>query len=85
MVKITMRSMLGKVIVSGETGRKFGVVGDLIFVGGSGELMSIIVSNPTAQINDLGLTEDEKGRKLIPFTSVKSVGEFVIISEKDIA
>ena len=85
MVKITMRSMLGKVIVSGETGRKFGVVGDLIFVGGSGELMNIIVSNPTAQINDLGLTEDERGRKLIPFTAVKSVGEFVIISEKDIA
>jgi sporulation protein YlmC with PRC-barrel domain len=33
---------------------------------------------------DLKLSEDDKGRMLIPFSAVKSVGDFIIIAEKDI-
>jgi len=33
---------------------------------------------------ELNLERDEKNRLLIPFSSVKSVGDFVIISEKEI-
>jgi len=78
------KAMIGKVIVSEESGRKFGVVGDVIFITESGELMNIVLSEPTKQAAELQLSEDDKGRLLIPFSAVRSVGDFVIIAEKDI-
>ena len=83
MEKANTREMIGKTIVSEETGRKFGVVGDVAFITESGELMNIVVSNPTKGSSDMGLSEDDQGRALIPFNAVKSVGDFVIVSEKD--
>ena len=77
--------MLGKVIVSEETGRKFGVIGDINFVSESGELLNLVLVEPTKHIGDLSLEKDENNRLLIPFSSVRSVGDFVIISEKEIA
>jgi sporulation protein YlmC with PRC-barrel domain len=82
--KIRAKEMVGKVIVSEDTGKKFGVVGDVNFITESGELMNIIVSEPTRQALDLKLAEDDKGRMLIPFSAVKSVGDFIIVAEKDI-
>ena len=76
--------MIGKVIVSEDTGKKFGIVGDVVFITESGELMNIVVADPTKQIADLHLSEDESGRFMIPFSAVKSVGDFVIIAERDI-
>lgn len=82
--KLRAKEMVGKVIVSEDTGRKFGVVGDVNFITESGELMNIIVSEPTRQALDLKLAEDDKGRMLIPFSAVRSVGDFIIVAEKDI-
>jgi len=78
------RDLLGKVIVSEETGRKFGVVGDLNFISESGELLNLVLVEPTKHISDLNLEKDDNNRLLIPFSCVKSVGDFVIISEKEI-
>ncbi len=78
------RELVGKVVVSEETGRKFGVVGDMNFVAESGELLNIVLVEPTRHTTDLTLERDENNRLLIPFSSVRSVGDFVIISEKDI-
>lgn len=82
--KIRGKNIVGKVIVSEETGRKFGIVGDVNFITESGELMNVIIAEPTKQAMELQLTEDDKGRLLIPFSAIKSVGDFVIIAEKDI-
>lgn len=79
------RDLLGKVIVSEETGRKFGVVGDLNFIAESGELLSLVLMEPTKHSNDLNLERDQDNKMLIPFSSVKSVGDFVIISEKEVS
>ena len=76
--------MVGKIVVSEETGKKFGVVGDLNFVAESGELMNIVIVEPTKHVIDLNLERDETDRLLVPFSSVRSVGDFIIISEKDI-
>ena len=78
------KELLGKIVVSEETGRKFGVVGDLNFIAESGELLSIVLSEPTKHANDLNLERDEDNRMLIPFSTIKSVGDFVIISEREI-
>lgn len=84
MVKKRGREILGKTVVSEETGRKFGLVGDLNFISESGELLNIVLDEPTKNASDLNLEEDERGRKLIPFSTIKSIGDFVIISEKEI-
>jgi len=77
-------SLIGKIVVSEETGRKFGVVGDFKFVAESGELLSIVLAEPTKHARSLNLEQDERGNLLIPFSCVRSVGDFVIISEKEI-
>lgn len=78
------RDVIGKVIVSEETGRKFGAVGDMSFVSESGELLNLVLVEPTKHIGDLALERDSQNRLLVPFSSVKSVGDFVIVSEKEI-
>jgi sporulation protein YlmC with PRC-barrel domain len=78
------RDLVGKIIVSEETGRKFGRVGDINFVAQSGELLNLVLVEPTKHTNELNLERDEQNRPLIPFSTVKSVGDFVIISEKEI-
>jgi len=83
-MKARGRELLGKVIVSEETGRKFGIVGDVNFIGESGELMNVIIAEPTRHGGELSLQRDESNRFLVPFSSVKSIGDFVIISEKEL-
>lgn len=76
--------LTGKTIVSEEHGKRYGEVEDLSFVADTGELMNILITDTTDQIKDSNLQEDRKGRKLVPFSAVKSVGDFVIVSEDDI-
>ncbi len=84
MIKSRGKDVIGKVVVSEETGRKFGIVGDINFVAESGELLNVVLVEPTKHTGDLSLERDEANRLLIPFSSVKSVGDFVIVSEKEI-
>jgi sporulation protein YlmC with PRC-barrel domain len=83
-MKVRATDVIGKTIVSEETGRKFGVVSNVDFVTESGELLNIIVEQPTKYLQELKLKTDDKGRLLIPFSAVKSVGDFVVISESEL-
>lgn len=85
MERLKTRELLGKVLVSNETGKKFGLIGDVDYITESGELINLILVEPTKHVDDLSLQQDDKGRTLVPFSAVKSVGDFVIISERDIA
>ncbi len=82
--RIRAGDVVGKTIISEETGRKFGIVTNVDFVTESGELMNIVVDQPTKHLTDLNLKTDDKGRMLVPFSSVKSIGDFVIISENEL-
>ena len=82
--KVRAGDIVGKTIISEETGRKFGVVGNVDFITESGELLNIIIEQPTIHLKELNLKGDEKGRYLIPFSSVKSIGDFVIVSENEL-
>jgi sporulation protein YlmC with PRC-barrel domain len=82
--KVRAADIVGKTIISEETGRKFGVVSNIDFITESGELMNLIVEQPTRHLSDLNLKSDEKGRLLVPFSSVKSIGDFVIVSENEL-
>jgi sporulation protein YlmC with PRC-barrel domain len=77
------REIVGKVIVS-KAGKKFGVVGDLVFETRTGELIYILLSNATEFASNLNLETSKNGDLMVPFSSVLSTGDFVIISEEDI-
>lgn len=82
--RIRAGDVVGKTIISEETGRKFGVVTNVDFVTDSGELMNIVVDQVTKHLADLNLKTNDAGKHLIPFSSVKSIGDFVIISENEL-
>ncbi len=82
--KVRAADIVGKTIISEETGRKFGVVSNVDFITESGELLNIIVDQPTKHLGDLSLKTDDKGKMLIPFSAVKSIGDFVIVSENEL-
>lgn len=83
-VKIKGKNIIGKTIISEETGRKFGIVNNVDFVTESGELLNLVVVGATKYLKELNLKEDDKGRLLIPFSAVKSIGDFVVISENEL-
>ena len=82
--RVRSKRLIGKILISEETGKKFGVVGDIDYVTESGELINLALTETTAHTNTLSLQQDNKGRLLVPFSAVKSVGDFVIVSEKEI-
>lgn len=82
--RIRSREFIGKILISEESGRKFGVVGDIQYIVESGELLNIMLAEPTLHAKELNLKGGDKNQILVPFTAVRSVGDFVIVSEKDI-
>ena len=82
--RIKAKDVIGKTVVSEEAGRKFGTVGNIDFITESGELLNIVVDGTTKHIKELNLKTDEKGRCLVPFSAVKSIGDFVIVSEDEL-
>ena len=74
---------MGKTIVS-KSGKKFGEVGDLIFEVGSGELIHILLRNPTSYTERMELEKTKDGNILIPFSAVIATGDFLVVAEEDI-
>ena len=77
------KQLIGKTVVS-KTGKRFGEVGDLIFETRSGELIHMVLSNPTAYTEKLELETDKNNHILIPFSAVIAIGDYMVIAEEDI-
>jgi len=77
------KQLIGKTVVS-KTGKRFGEVGDIVFETRSGELIHVVLNNPTAYATKLELEKDKDNHPLIPFSAVIATGDFLVISEEDI-
>lgn len=77
------KQLIGKTIVS-KNGKKFGEVGDIIFETKTGELIHMVLINPTSYTEKLELEKDKKGQILVPFSAVIAVGDFMVVAEEDI-
>jgi len=77
------KQMIGKTVVS-KSGKRFGEVGDIIFETKSGELIHLVLKNPTSYIEKLELEKSKEGSILIPFSAVIAMGDFLVVSEEDI-
>ena len=82
--KVGGKDVMGKIIVSEESGKKFGAVSNIDFITESGELLNLVVDGGSKALTELNLKVDERGRTLIPFSAVKSIGDFVIVSENEL-
>ncbi|MBN2454298.1 PRC-barrel domain-containing protein [Candidatus Woesearchaeota archaeon] len=77
------KKLIGKTVVS-KTGKRFGEVGDIIFETRSGELIHLVLANPTPYTEKLELERDNEGNILIPFSAVIAIGDFMVVAEEDI-
>ena len=77
------KKIIGKTVVS-KSGKRFGEVGDIIFETKSGELIHVVLKNPTVYTEKLELEKTKDGELLIPFSAVIAMGDFLVISEEDI-
>lgn len=81
--RIPSKNILGRTVVS-KAGKKFGEVGDLVFETKTGELIYVVLKNPTTYAESFDLEKDEKGNLKIPFSSIVAVGDYVVVAEEDI-
>jgi len=77
------KQILNKTVVT-KSGKRFGEVGNISFETRTGELIQIILKNPTSYAEGLELEKDNKGNFMIPYSAVIAVGDFVVVSEEDI-
>ena len=76
------RNLLGKVVVS-KTGKRFGEAGNISFEPRTGELMHIVLKNPTGLIEELNLEKDTDGNPMVPYSAIIAIGDFIVVSEED--
>ena len=53
------KQLIGKTVVS-KTGKRFGEVGDIIFETRSGELIHLVLANPTTYTEKMELEKDKE-------------------------
>jgi len=76
-------SILGKMIVTKE-GKRLGFVKDILFETNSGELINVVVKDPTPYTKNLNLERSSNEEFLIPYSAIIAIGDFVIVSEEDL-
>jgi sporulation protein YlmC with PRC-barrel domain len=81
--KVFSKNLIGKTVVS-KNGKTYGNVADIEFETRSGELINIILKNPTSNAEKLELEKDQQGSLKIPFSAVIAIGDFLVVSEEDI-
>jgi len=81
--KRPLREMVGKMVVTKE-GRRIGLIQDITFETRTGELIQLVLKNPTPFTQNLNIERSSEGELLIPHNSIIAVGDFVVVSEEDL-
>jgi len=81
--KRTMKELVGKLIVTKE-GKRLGIVKDITFETRTGELIQMVLKDPTPHTNNLNLEMSQGKEVLIPYNTIIAVGDFVVVSEEDL-
>lgn len=80
--KKALKEIIGKLVVTKE-GKRLGFVKDISFETRTGELIQLVVKEPTAYTRNLNLEAAGKD-VLISYNTIIAIGDFVVISEEDI-
>lgn len=76
-------ALIGKMIVTKE-GKRLGFLKDITFETKSGELISLVLRDPTIYARNLNLEKSSSGELLIPYNAIIAIGDFIIVSEEDL-
>jgi len=76
-------ALLGKMIVTKE-GKRLGFVKDILFETRSGELINLLVKDPTPYTKNLNLERTSSNELLVPYSAIIAMGDFLIVSEEDL-
>ncbi len=77
------KQIIGKTVVS-KAGKRFGAVGDIVFETKSGELIHLVLVEPTIYAEKLELERSKENEMLIPYSAVIATGDFVVVAEEDL-
>ena len=81
--KKTLKELMGKLVVTKE-GKRLGLVMDITFETRTGELIHLVVREPTPYTRSINLEKTEQNETLIPYNAIIAIGDFVVISEEDL-
>jgi sporulation protein YlmC with PRC-barrel domain len=82
--KKPLKEVVGKLVVTKE-GKRLGVVKDISFETKTGELIQLILKDPTPYVRNLNLEVSSSKEVTIPYNTIIAIGDFVVISEEDLS
>ncbi len=82
--KKPLRDVVGKLVVTKE-GKRLGMVKDVTFETNTGELIQLVLKDATAYTRNLNLEVSVGKEVMVPYNSIIAIGDFVVVSEEDIA
>ena len=81
--KKPLKEIIGKLVVTKE-GKRLGAVDDITLEARTGELIQVVLKDPTPYTKNLNLEKTTRNETLIPYNSIIAIGDFVVISEEDL-
>ncbi len=81
--KKTLKELMGRLVVTKE-GKRLGLIQDITFETRTGELIHIVVKDPTPYTRSINLEKTEDNETLIPYNAIIAIGDFVVVSEEDL-
>lgn len=75
--------ILGRLVVTKE-GKRLGIVKDITFETRTGELIQIVLKDPTPYTKNLNLEKTDEKETIIPYSAIIAIGDFVVVSEEDL-
>ena len=82
--KKPLKEIVGKLVVTKE-GKRLGMVKDITFETKTGELIQLLIKDPTPYTRNLNLEITSSKEVAIPYNTIIAIGDFVVVSEEDIA
>ncbi len=76
--------MVGRLVVTKE-GKRLGVVKDISFETRTGELLQLLLKDPTGYAKNLNLEINQDKETVVPYNSIIAIGDFVVVSEEDLS
>ncbi len=81
--KKPLKAIIGKLVVTKE-GKRLGFVKDITFETRTGELIQVVLKDPTPYTRNLNLDISSTKEALIPYNTIIAIGDFVVVSEEDL-
>jgi len=83
MEKKPHKEIIGRPLVTKE-GKKLGIIKDITFETRAGELIHVVLKDPTPYTNQLNLEKSKNNEILIPYNAIIAIGDFIVVSEEDL-